>query len=78
MGQQADKLSSGGEVDYEDEEALDQLADDAHAKTNLPKETVDHDTTSHGTKSRVSIFRSKKRSTRLGFLGIKRAPATHS
>lgn len=77
MGDKTDKRSSGGELDYEDGEANDLLADDVHAKKSLPKEPVDHATTSHGAEDRVSIPRSKNGPRRLGCLGSKQPPATH-
>jgi hypothetical protein len=53
-GQKADKHNSGTVTDYEDGEVDDLLTDDLHAKS-LPKETVDHASTSHGKNARVSI-----------------------
>ena len=76
MGDKTDNRSSGGQLDYEDREASDLLADDVHAKKSFPKETVDHATTSHGTEDRVSIPRSRNGPQRLGFLGSKQPPAT--
>jgi hypothetical protein len=58
MGQKADKILSGGEMDYDDGEVDKRLADDPHPKS-LPNEMVDHATASHVQGDRVSIFRSK-------------------
>lgn len=72
----ADKHSSGGAMDYEDEKVDDHVADDAHAKKDLTEETVDHGTPSHGTNLRVSFFRPKEKAHKIRFLGMKRDPTT--